>query len=255
MSKLPNVLMLSVSPSLKGFNQSLMRHLSWQVAIAQWEYCQSQDEASSLEVALILLHDYLKTSDHPVHLIGHGISGLVGLLYARRHPERVKSLTLLSVGMHPAVDWQAHYHVHLKLLPCSRETILMQMVYNLFGYQSRPIAQDLVKILEQDLCNSLSPHTVFQSTSISPDTTPVPMLVCGSEDDIIVTPYELQGWRDWLGKGDRIWKCPQGRHFFHYFHPQMVTRQILNFWAALPSENYQCREIRSSNALTIHSEH
>ena len=91
MSKLPNVLMLNVSPSLKGFNQLLMRRLSWQVAIAQWEYCQSQDEASSSEVALILLHDYLKASDHPVHLIGHGISGLVGLLYARRHPERVKS--------------------------------------------------------------------------------------------------------------------------------------------------------------------
>jgi pimeloyl-ACP methyl ester carboxylesterase len=255
MSKLPSALMLSVSPSLKGFNQSLMRHLSWQVTIAQWEYCQSQDEPSSLEVALVLLHDYLKTSDHPVHLIGHGISGLVGLLYARRHPERVKSLILLSVGMHPAVDWQAHYHVHLKLLPCSREIILMQMVYNLFGYQSRPIAQDLVRILEQDLCNSLSPHTVFQSTSISPDTAPVPTLVCGSKDDIIITPHELQGWRDWLGAGDRIWKCPQGRHFFHYFHPQMVTRQILNFWASLPPENYGCKKIRSNDALTILSDY
>jgi pimeloyl-ACP methyl ester carboxylesterase len=252
MSKFPDALMLSASPSLKGFNQPLMRHLSWRVTIAHWEYCQSQDEASSLEVALTLLHDYLKTSDHPIHLIGHGISGLVGLLYARRHPDRVKSLTLLSVGMHPAVDWQSHYHVHLKLLPCSRDTILMQMVYNLFGYQSRPIAQDLVKILEQDLCNSLSPHTVYQSTSISPDTTAVPTLVCGSEDDIIITPHELMGWQDWLGKGDRIWKCPQGRYFFHYFHPQLVTRQLLNFWASLSSEGQE--RIQVPRALTTPSE-
>jgi pimeloyl-ACP methyl ester carboxylesterase len=252
MSRFPSVLMLSTSPSLKGFNQGLMRYLSWQVTIGQWEYCQSKDEASSIEVALTLLHDYLKTNDQPIHLIGHGTSGLVGLLYAHRHPDRVKSLTLLSVGVHPAVDWQAHYHVYLKLLPCSRDTILMQMVYNLFGYQSRPIARNLVRMLEQDLCNSLSPHTVYQSTSIAPDTAAVPMLVCGSEDDIIITPHELMGWQDWLGKGDQIWKCPQGRHFFHYFCPQVVAQQICSFWASLPSEKQW--EICSSDPSTISSD-
>jgi pimeloyl-ACP methyl ester carboxylesterase len=248
MSKFPSALMLNANPNLRGFNQPLARHLSWRIPIAQWDYSQTQDEASSLEIALTLLHDHLKTSDHPIHLIGHSTSGLIGLLYARRHPERVKSLTLLSVGMHPAVDWQAHYHVHLKLLPCSRETILMQMVYNLFGYQSRPIAQDLIKLLERDLCNSLSPHTIYKSTSIAPDTAPIPMLVCGSKDDTIITPHELTGWQDWLGKTDRIWQCPQGRHFFHYFHPQLVARQLLKFWTTLPSE--KPIEIHPSNSLT-----
>jgi pimeloyl-ACP methyl ester carboxylesterase len=184
-------------------------------------------------MALDLLHDYLSSLDRPVHLMGHSTSGLLGFLYAQQYPEQVKSLTLLAVGVHPAVDWQAHYYVHLKLIPCSRETILRQMVYNLFGFQARPIVTELVQLLEQDLKRSLSPHTLFQHTHIAAETVAAPLFICGSQDDCVITPHELSGWQRFFKPGDRLWQCSQGRYFFHYHCPQQVGRQVLNFWSSL----------------------
>jgi pimeloyl-ACP methyl ester carboxylesterase len=241
MSKFPDAVWLNVSPALKGFDRRLLKHLSKQVTIAQWQYCQTLDESISLEKALVLLHDYLKHSDHPLHLLGHSTSGLLGLFYARRYPERVKSLTLLSVGAYPAVDWQAHYYVQRQLLPCSRETVLTQTVYTLFGYQSRPITRELIRILEQDLVSSLSPHTLYQRVNIPPGGVPTPLLVCGSQDDTVIDANLFQGWQPWLKQRhsssekcqDRLWQCPKGRYFFHYFYPLEVSEQILNFWGAV----------------------
>jgi len=64
----------------------------------------NQDEASSLDVAVLLLHDYLKSCNRP-DLVGHSTGGCWGY-YARRYPETVKSLTLLGVGTYSAVDWK-----------------------------------------------------------------------------------------------------------------------------------------------------
>lgn len=243
MSKLPRALWLNVSPSFKVFDQPLLRYLSCQTSIARWEYHQTQDEASSLEVAIVLLHDYLKSNPKPVHLLGHGISGLVGLLYARRHPKRVASLTLLSVGAQPAADWQSYYHTHLNFLPCSREVMLRQMVYSLFGYQSRAMTRAMVEILENDLRFSPSPHTLLQTVSMAAGGCESPMLICGSQDDSVISPHELQGWRICLREQDVLWHCPDGRHFFHYSHPKLVGKQILNFWASLSTVSPQLSSI------------
>jgi pimeloyl-ACP methyl ester carboxylesterase len=110
-SKSPNVIWLNTSPSLRWVDQPLLRHLVRCRPILRWEYTQSQDEASSLDTAVDLLHKYVlsrpaETEDTTrVHLAGHGISGVVGLLYARRFPKYVRSLTLLSVAAQPAATW------------------------------------------------------------------------------------------------------------------------------------------------------
>lgn len=207
--------------------------MSYQGTIAQWEYCQSQDEAGLLNVAGKLLHDYLESHHRPVHLIGHSTGGLLGLLYARQYPEKVRSLTLLAVGVHPTVDWQAYYYIHRRFLPSSRQVILTQMVHNLFGYQDKHTTQVLLKILKQDLDCSVSPNSLFQRLNVPPGGVPVPLMICGSKDDIVVNSNELLEWQAWLKEGDRLWSCPQGRHFFHYFHPQQVGRMILKFWKSL----------------------
>jgi pimeloyl-ACP methyl ester carboxylesterase len=239
MSQFPNALFLNVSPRFKNFDRPLSLYLSKYTTIAQWKYQQTLDEPTSLEVALTLLHDYLQNFDRPIHLLGHSTSGLLGLLYARRHPERVKSLTLLSVGVHPTIDWQAHYYATLKMLPCTREIILAQMVYNLFGYKRKSEISSWVEILKRDLETSLSPHTLFKRVSIPPAGVSVPMFVSGSRNDVIVDIHQLQGWKSWLKEGDRLWECPEGRHFFHYLNPHKVGDEIIDFWASISSRKIQ----------------
>jgi pimeloyl-ACP methyl ester carboxylesterase len=233
MSKIPEALFLSVSPCFSDLNQPLLCTLATSLTIVQWDYTQSLDEGNSLEAAIGLLHEYLRGSDRPIHLLGHGTSGLLGLLYARRYPEQVKSLTLMAVGVYPARDWQSHYYHNLQFLPCRRQMILTQMVYSLFGFQSQLETRRLVEILENGLQRSLSPHNAFQHFKLIPGGVPVPLLVMGSQDDAIVSPSEIQGWRTWMKEQDQVWLCPNGRHFFQSQHPQWISQHIFDFWASL----------------------
>jgi pimeloyl-ACP methyl ester carboxylesterase len=233
MSTLPDLLWLSVSPSLKCFDRPLLQDLAQDVTVAHWEYLQTQDEPNSFEAAITLLHDYVKQVGGPLHLAGHGPSGLLGLLYAQRHPEQVRSLTICSVGVQPTLDWQAHYYVRRRLLPCSRHKILQQMVYDLFGCPPACTLKSLVNLLEQDLDRSLSLHNLFRQLNLPPIHVTVPLLVCGGVDDTVLDPNQLQGWQPhFRHPSSRLWICPGGRYFFHYFYPQQVSNEIRSFWQA-----------------------
>ena len=230
MTKPADALWLTVSPSLKRLDQRLLCELSQYVSIAQWEYSQTLDEPCCLDTATTLLHDYLKQCDRPVHLLGHSVSGLVGLLYARQYPKRVKSLTLLSVGAYPAVNWQAHYYVLRELISCSRQIILGQMVRLLFGQQPRPMTQKLLYLLEQDLDSGFSLHSLVHRTCLPPGGVDVPLMLCSSASDLIIAPHSQEQWLPYCKPTDRFWECPEGAHFFHYFYPQQVSQAILEFW-------------------------
>lgn len=245
MSDTPQVLWLNVSPSLQRFDQPLLKYLSSNISIAQWEYYQTQDEACSLNTAIRLLHDYLQTCSRPLHIIGHGTGGLLGLLYTRQFPERVQSLSLLSVGVHPAVDWQAHYYVHRQLLSCPRKAILTQMVHHLFGDQTQFSVRKLIHALAQDLNTSLSPHTLFKRVSFPSGNVIVPLIVCGGDEDIVVDPNQFQGWRKFLKPEDRLWRCPEGSYFFHFLQPEAVGQQLLDFWASVPFSSNKLSLIQS----------
>lgn len=239
MNTIPDTLWLTPSPELKSFNHSLLSRLSKEISeesIGQWEYYQHQDEPNSLDTAVTLLHDYLKTNHRQVNLIGHSTGGLLGLMYASKHPERVKSLTLLAVGINPGIDWQSHYYVQRKLLPCDRQLILSHLANSLFGYQDECTRKKLVKILEKDLNNSASPHSLFKQATIPPIKVSIPLLICGSDDDMVVDPRQIQAWKSFLKSHNsnfHVWICPQGKHFFHHFYPELVTQQIIAFWNSL----------------------
>ncbi|MBW4668098.1 MAG: alpha/beta hydrolase [Cyanomargarita calcarea GSE-NOS-MK-12-04C] len=232
----PDTLWLTPNPELKCLNHSLLCHLSRKTSIGQWEYQQTPDEPNSLDVAVVLLHDYLKVHHRQINLIGHSTGGLLGLMYARKHPERVKSLTLLSVGVNPGIDWQAHYYVQRKLLPCNRGFLLYNMANSLFGNQDELTIRKLVNLLEKDLDNSASPHSLLQQAVILPIQVSVPLLVCGSKDDMVVDSHQIQSWRNFIKPNSslfRLWECPRGKHFFHHFYPEMVAEEIVKFWDAV----------------------
>ena len=221
---------INANPSFKRFDDRIIRYLSCQVPIAYWEYRQEWDEASSLEIALVLLHDYLKSRSQSVDLVGHGTGGLLGLLYARQYPNRVKSLTIISVGYAPAFDWQTHYYQMRKLLPCSQDILLVRMVQMMFGHQDNRNTRDLIKILQRDLYTAPTAHSLYRLDRVKPGGVSMPMMVCGSNNDGIVDRPALDGWQDYLKEEDILWTNPYGHHFCHYFFPEHTGRKIIKFW-------------------------
>lgn len=229
---------LNASPSLKLFDRPLIDQLSQSVVVERWQYRQTLDQGSSIEGAVEQLRDYLKSD--PVHLIGHGLSGIVGLQFARQYPNQVRSLTLLGVSSKPATTWQAHYYVQRQLLPCSQTQLLVQTIRSIFGKrlpaslpsESRFAAIDrLVSMFERDLEEAPALHSLFEVKSLPQGGVNVPLLVCGSKTDPVVNLPALQDWQRWLKANDLVWICESGSHFFHYFYARLVAQEILNFWS------------------------
>jgi len=231
MSTPPDILWLNLSRSLQCLNRPLLRKLSFHASVSQWNYTQTLDEPASLDLPLRLLHEYLRQREQPVHLAGHGVSGLLGILYARQYPQHVKSLTLLSVGPQPALSWQSHYYANRRLLRCDGGLVLAMMVFHLFGDSVRSIACELSRRLRADLEETPSLHSLLGDGVVSPGESPVPLLVCGSQDDVVISPEEMRDWQRWMNpdRGDRLWQCSEGRHFFHYFHAEPLSRVMLEF--------------------------
>ncbi|MGV0105395.1 Serine aminopeptidase S33 domain-containing protein [Nostoc sp. DSM 114160] len=224
-----DVLWLSASPVLQRFDKPLLEHLSRYINIAQWEYQQTRDEASSIDQAVDLLYEFLECRG-PVHLAGHAMGGAIALTFARRFPQKVRSLTLLAVAAQPANNWQAHYYFQRQLFSISRELVLASSVRSLFGNQPPHTTKKLVAALDKDLEQSPTSHSLFKLVYLPKGGVSMPMMVCGSKSDPVVNPPALHDWLNWLKPEDKLWECPQGYHFFHYFYPQQVGEQILSFW-------------------------
>ena len=230
-------LWVSTSPSLKYFHRRLLNNLSKVARIEFWEYYQTLDEGSSVDSAINLLDEYLSTnSDCPIHLIGHGVGGAVALGYARKYPARVTSLTLLSVAVQPAIDWHSYYYAQLRSLPYNRECILRSIASNLFPHTCVNQIRDLVDRLGRDLVESPSNHSLFRLDILAEGGVEMPLMICGSQDDSVISSPTLYGWNSYLKSTDKIWRSATGGHFFHHFHPELVSYQIQDFWQQLDPE-------------------
>lgn len=248
-----DVLWLSSSPSLKIFDSVLLKTLSQQVRVGQWEYHQSQDEASSLDRAVALLHEAMQTFERPIHLVGHGMGGVIGLTYARRYPETVRSLTLLSVAAQPANTWQAHYYIQRQILTCSQVQVLAQMVRSLFGSQLPYSIQQMVRLLARDLEETPSLHSLFKIATLPQGKVPVPLMICGSKTDPIVPFPNLHEWLGSFKAGDMIWTSQTGSHFFHHFHPDSTSREIQKFWRSVEARSQATHQKLSLEVSSIES--
>jgi pimeloyl-ACP methyl ester carboxylesterase len=235
------VLWVNVSPTLKRFDQPVLQRLSQATPILYWEYTQYQDEASSIQGAVNLLHEYLTTLDQTVHLVGHGMAGVVALTYARQFPDRVRSLSLLAVGPQPGMTWHTHYYAQRQLLPCTQKQLLAQTAYALFGKSLPYSPMSIVRALEKDLERSPSPHSLFQIGVLPEGGVTMPLMVCGGQVDFVVTPPLMRRWTNFLKAGDRFWQCPGGNHFFHHSSPDLVAGYLLSFWRQAQQKALHCQ--------------
>jgi pimeloyl-ACP methyl ester carboxylesterase len=230
------VIWVSASPSLKCFHRRLLNNLSKVTEIEFWEYNQTLDEGSSIDCGVNLLHEYLSKFDRSVHLIGHGIGGVIALIYARKYPTQVASLTLLSVAVQPAIDWHSYYYDRLRSLPSSRECILKSIASNLFPNTCASHIHDLVERLERDLVEAPSNHSLFRLDILAEGGVEMPLMVCGSQDDPTIDLPTLYGWNSYLKSVDTIWQLTTGGHFFHHFYSDLTSYHIQQFWQKLEPE-------------------
>lgn len=238
MYKNPDILWLNTNPYLLRFNLPIIKYLSQYVSIGQWEYEITEDEGACLNNAIALLDSYLEMIKKPVHLIGHSTCGMLGLEYAQRYPEKVKSLTVLGVGINPSLDWVSYYYLLRNNFNCSQDVTLAHVAKYLFGYRNSYYQKSLVKIIHKALFYSLSPHSLYKKYSYSSiETLKTPLMICGSVHDKIVFWSEVKKWKNYLKPQDALWQCPEGEHFFHYFEPKLVGGKIVNFLSGL-SLNY-----------------
>ena len=257
----PNVLWISVSAHLRCFDQRLLSRLAGKATVRRWEYYQSLDEPCCVQSIVDMLYAYvsdrarlesqLKDSvgheAYKLHLVGHGVSGIVALLYAQQHPEHVASLTLLSIAANPAVNWQAHYYALRNLLPCSREMVLAQMTRLLFGPQSIRLTKALSQLLASDLDSAPTLHSLAHHTQILPGQVSVPLLICNGEFDAVVGSHNDVQWQKWRvcstsddGANDtdlQLWRCPEGNHFFHFYHAAAVATALEKHWKTVMQQS------------------
>ncbi|MTJ54771.1 alpha/beta hydrolase [Anabaena sp. UHCC 0253] len=247
MSDIFDVVWLTSSPALARFDQPLLKYLSKYMKIAQWEYHQDKDEGSSLDEAVDLLNEFLTPCTDSIHLIGHSSGGVIALEFARRYPEKVRSLTLLSVSSQPAHTWHTHYYVQRDLFTISREQILANSVRNLFGKQPYDITKKLMTALDKDLDQTPLSHSLFKLVDLPKGGVSMPMMVCGSKNDSIVDSPALHNWLKYFKPEDHLWEYPKGHHFFHYFYPQPVGEQILSFWQLHHLQPMMVSQLMSQN--------
>ncbi len=226
----PEVVIISTSPTNDRLDVALVRYLGRNWTVGQWIYTQSDvDEGVSTYEVLFNLEDYL-SSFPPVHLIGHSLNGMLAFLYAKKFPDRVKSLTLLSVGRNMAMNWVSQYYFNLNFLPICRVCLLKQMALNLFGNRSVEELDFYINLLIKDLLYGFCPHSPLDLICVKNEPIPVPLLVCGSKNDFICDPDSLVSWQKFLKPTDSFYLFNEGRHFFHHFAVEAVGKTIETFW-------------------------
>jgi pimeloyl-ACP methyl ester carboxylesterase len=225
-----DALWLTVTPSLSCFDQPLLQNLSAQQPIANWQYQYGLDEGGCLENAIEILSLYLTDREHPIHLIGHGMGGVLALLFAQRYPNKVRSLTLMGVAERPAVTWHVYYYVQRQTFPCSSQQILVRLVRNLLGDTLPYPIGHLVAALKKDLEQGLSPHSLFNLRTIAPGGVAMPLLICSATEDPIVHLSAVVDWNKWLKPEDELFWISGKMHFFHYFYPDRLSNRIQEFW-------------------------
>lgn len=199
--------------------------------LREWILDDRSGLCGDLESVFAQLQADLGPGGDSIHLIGHGMGGILAWRVARRLPGRVRSVTMLGVGPIPAINWQTYWMMMRHRSLCSGGQVMAHLVRLLVGPQRLPQARDWMRLLEQELATSLPPIAFLHSTPLAQDhPLSMPVLIGGGAEDLLVSSAQMGRWRAYLKPQDRAWICPGGPHFFHITAPQRVSDQVVRFW-------------------------
>ena len=121
------ILWIDLQPSLYCLFKRTAQALGQNFEVKRWSFEHDLDESCDVEVVHSLMRHTIENSSHPVHLVGHGISGTIAYLFAEKYPNNISSVSVLSVDTHSTNQWSSHYQSMRSQLPCSRFHILSHL--------------------------------------------------------------------------------------------------------------------------------
>jgi pimeloyl-ACP methyl ester carboxylesterase len=176
----------------------------------------------------------------PVHLLGHSFGGLVARRIVITRPEIVRSLTLLDSGPDGASLVRRHLLGVLTWIIRLGGPRVLAALTGRVGLQAGSSPDQLAWLRYRLLKSSRAGLIgICQATSIEPDlvgslaATAIPVLVmCGENDDIWSPATQIDMAQRLVA---RIEVIKRAGHTPNEEQPDVVTRILLDFWAAVDS--------------------
>ena len=236
--KTNKILWIDLQPSLYCLFKRTAQNLDHHFEVKRWSFEHDLDESCDVDIVHSLLRQTIESSSTQVHLVGHGISGTIAHLYAQKNPERISSVSMLSVDTHSTNQWTNHYHSMRSQLPCSRFHILSHLSSLLVDRSSEQIRNIVTRLLARCLDNDFVYGSIIKSQKIENiNKANVPILVINGEKDFVVDKQSHDRWKNILKPGDCYQQISDGRHFFPFTEWRKTSKMIESFIKMVPDKS------------------
>ena len=245
------IVWVDLQPSLYCLFKRTAQALSQQYGVKRWSFEHDLDESCDVDIIHALLKQTVENSSEPVHLVGHGISGSVAYLYAKKYPKNISSVSLLSVDVQSSNQWTSHYQSMRSQLPCSRFHILSHLSRLLIDTHADHVQIIIARLLAKCLDNDFVSGSIVGQTQIENlDQIKVPVLVINGSKDFVIDQCSYERWQQYLKPGDCYQRMNSGRHFFPFSEWSQTAKMIESFVRMVP-EQHQNQVPNSCKNLSI----
>jgi 3-oxoadipate enol-lactonase len=167
----------------------------------------------------------------PAHIVGASMGGMIGQVLALKHPECVRSLTLVCTTARPDA-YMRHAIGSWKIISalCDREQLVGMRIPWLFTHRWFENAEAMSKYMERVLSNPF-PQTMNGLSDIR-----VPTHVIVGAEDILIPPRHSQLLAAKI-PGARLTVVPETGHCLFWETPSQFNAAMLGFLADVSCAN------------------
>jgi len=177
------------------------------------------------------------------HFVGHALGGLVGLELARRHPERLSSLTIVNGWAAANAHTKRCFEFRLALLAHEGPQAYVR-AQQIFLYPADWSARNAGRLAAEEahgvagfqgagnLRARISALLAFDARAHLKDLR-LPVLIVASRDDVLVPSFMSEELAAAIA-GARLYVAPWGGHAINVTEPDLFNEVLLRFLAGLP---------------------